>query len=97
MASPANICVVQTESLLKVNPGGSVPFIEDEVNGQPIFLSESRAIARYLVSRHGKYSSLIPDASDPAAYAKFEEAAAIEVAAFDPAANPLVLEEHFKP
>lgn len=74
-----------------------MPFIEDEVDGQAFFLGDSRAISRYIIARYGKDSGLIPDANDFAAFAKFEEAAAIEVASFDPAANPLVLEEHFKP
>lgn len=39
----------------------------------------------------------MPDPSNLGEYAKFEQAAAVEVAGFDPAANPLVLEEHFKP
>ncbi|CEJ91779.1 hypothetical protein VHEMI07471 [[Torrubiella] hemipterigena] len=87
----------KTERLLKINPAGSVPFIEDELDAQPFFLAESRAIARYLVARYGKDSGLMPDPSNLGEYAKFEQAAAVEVAGFDPAANPLVLEEHFKP
>lgn len=80
-----------------MNPAGSVPFIEDEADGQSFFLGDSRAISRYIVTRYGKDSGLIPDEKNFVAFAKFEEAAAIEVASFDPAANPLVLEELFKP
>lgn len=39
----------------------------------------------------------MPDANNLVESAKFEQAAAMELAGFDPAANPLVFEEHFKP
>lgn len=94
----------KTDTLLKINPAGSVPFILDDAFSPPLTLSESRAIARYVATNHAEtdkhnHSStkLVPDHGDAVAWAKFEEAASMELAAFDPAANPLVFEEYFKP
>lgn len=87
----------QTQILLEANPAGSVPFIQDTAFSPPLALSESRAIARYITKKYGKDSGLLPRDDDVVGWAKFEQAAANELAAFDPAANPLVFEEYFKP
>lgn len=93
--------VLQTPEFLAVNPSGAVPCIRDDDTSPPLHLSESRAIARYLAHRYGRQGKgvhrLIPDADDTVALAKFEEAASIELTAFDATANRLVFEEYFKP
>jgi glutathione S-transferase len=58
-------------------------------------LRESRAIARYLCALHP--SPLLPSPTDLLGLAKFEEAASHEVTSFDPLANRLAFEAHFKP
>ena len=55
---------------------------------------ESRAIGRYLATL-GSGPELIP--TDPKAYAKFEQAASVEYAQFDPIAFSLVWENLVKP
>lgn len=78
-----------------------MPCIRDDAEDPPLFVSESRAIARYLAFRYGETGNeetrLLPNARDPVALAKFEEGASIELTLFDPAANRLVFEEYFKP
>ena len=56
-------------------------------------LYESRAIGRYLATL-GSGPELIP--TDPKARAKFEQAASIEYAQFDPIAGGIVIERVFK-
>ena len=55
---------------------------------------ESRAIGRYIATL-GSGPELIP--TDPKAHAKFEQAASIEYANFDPLASGLAYEQVFKP
>ncbi|KZV99257.1 glutathione S-transferase [Exidia glandulosa HHB12029] len=73
-------------------PFGQMPVVEDD--GFTIF--ESRAIARYLVLKYGKDSGLLPSESDIKALTKFEIAASIEAADFDPFASGIVFEKIFK-
>ncbi|TDL23356.1 glutathione S-transferase-like protein [Rickenella mellea] len=75
---------------MKNQPFGQVPFIDDD----GFILFESRAIARYLVQKHG--SPLIP-VGDLKKLALFEQAASIEQADFDPYAYGYALEKIFKP
>jgi glutathione S-transferase len=56
-------------------------------------LYESRAIGRYLATL-GSGPELIP--TEPKAYAKFEQAASVEYAQFDPIASGLANEKIFK-
>lgn len=61
-----------------------------------VFLSESRAICRYLEEKYrGKGTILIPN-KDPAARGLFEQAASIETSYFDPSASQIVFEQAFK-
>lgn len=63
-----------------------------------IILSESRAIARYLATKHaGKGTSLMPDPTDLKAVALFEQWASVEVDQFDKPASPLIVEVFLKP
>jgi len=57
-------------------------------------LYESRAIGRY-VATLGSGPELIP--ADPKAHAKFEQAASIEYAQFDPVATGVIAEKVYKP
>jgi glutathione S-transferase len=61
-----------------------------------LILSESRAIVQYLATGYGN-GKLMPNPLDIRATARFEQAASIELTAFDVHAHRLVLEEHFKP
>lgn len=80
-------------TFLERQPFGQVPYIDD--NGLRLF--ESRAIARYLVTKYGgKGSSLLPDRSDVEKFALFEQAASIELSNFDPYMNALSWEVIFK-
>ncbi|CCO35563.1 Glutathione S-transferase PM239X14 OS=Arabidopsis thaliana PE=2 SV=1 [Rhizoctonia solani AG-1 IB] len=72
------------------NPFGTIPVLEDE-DGTKIY--ESRAIARYLVAKYGKGSTLLPDSSDAKAYGLFEQAASIEYSSFDPPVSSLAFEK----
>ena len=58
--------------------------------------AESRAIARYLVQKFGKESTLIPPTSDLIATAKFEAACSIEMANFEKIASEIIAERVFK-
>jgi glutathione S-transferase len=62
-------------------------------------LFESRAIGRYLVAKYGPVtgSTLVPDPSDIAATAKFEQAMSIENNYFDPTGRQLAFELLLKP
>ncbi|CUA77307.1 Glutathione S-transferase PM239X14 [Rhizoctonia solani] len=53
---------------------------------------ESRAIARCLVAKYGKDSTLVPSPADPKAYGLFEQEASIEYSSFDPTASGVYLE-----
>lgn len=85
----------KAESVLKVQPFGQIPFIKDTDNGLELY--ESRAIARYIVSKYDKEdkSGLLPRGEIAAA--KFEQAASLELTKFDPAALGLATELFFKP
>ncbi|KAJ1305662.1 hypothetical protein OPQ81_000657 [Rhizoctonia solani] len=77
------------EFIAKMQPFGATPVLVDE-DGTQLF--ESRAIARYLVAKYGKDSTLVPSPKDLKAYGLFEQAASIEYSSFDPAATGLYLE-----
>ncbi|CAE6439870.1 unnamed protein product [Rhizoctonia solani] len=72
------------EYIANLQPFGAVPVLIDE-DGTQLF--ESRAIARYLVAKYGKDSTLMPSPSDPRAYGLFEQAASIEYSTFDQLAH----------
>ncbi|KAI0075214.1 glutathione S-transferase-like protein [Panus rudis PR-1116 ss-1] len=84
-------------SFLEHQPFGQVPYIVDDANDN-FEVYESRAIARYLVLKYGKESGLIPGLAtgDVKALAKFEQAASVETANFDPSASGLAFEKIFK-
>jgi len=75
---------------LEHHPFGQVPYIAQE-DGFELF--ESRAICRYLATL-GSGPELIP--RDPRARAKFEQAASMEYAQFDPAGFALLYERVIK-
>lgn len=58
---------------------------------------ESRAICRYLVTKYGEGSTLVPSNSDRKATALFEQAVSIEAFNFDPYAYGIALEKLIKP
>ncbi|KAJ7602913.1 glutathione S-transferase [Mycena polygramma] len=70
----------KTPAVLEHSPFGQIPYIDND----GFILYETRAICRYLVAKHPE-SGLIP--TDPKAHALFEQAAAVEVATFEPAAG----------
>jgi glutathione S-transferase len=72
-------------------PFGQVPYITQDDGFE---LYESRAISRYLVTL-GSGPQLVP--TEPRALAKFEQAASIEYAQFDPIASTIASEKVFKP
>jgi glutathione S-transferase len=90
---PVNMSVAEHKQPphLQHQPFGQVPFIVQE-DGFELF--ESRAIGRYLTT-FGSGPQLIP--TEPKAYAKFEQAACIEYAQFDPIAAGITVEKIFKP
>ncbi|KAJ4319012.1 hypothetical protein N0V94_004149 [Neodidymelliopsis sp. IMI 364377] len=71
------------------HPFGKLPALQND----EIKLFESRAIARYLVSKHSGPLSL---PTDSATLGQFEEAASVEYSYFDPAVNKLGWEKIFK-
>ncbi|CAE6380626.1 unnamed protein product [Rhizoctonia solani] len=71
------------------HPFGTIPALEDE-DGTIVY--ESRAICRYLVTKYGKDSPLLPGVGDLKAYVAFEQAASIEYSVFDPPASAVVYE-----
>ncbi|KAF8469882.1 glutathione S-transferase-like protein [Russula ochroleuca] len=76
---------------LQHHPYGQVPYISQDDGFE---LYESRAIARYLATI-GSGTQLIP--TEPKAYAKFEQAASVEYAQFDPIASGIAWEKIIKP
>lgn len=85
--------VVKTKEYIETKqPFGQIPVLEDD----GFLLYESRAISRYLTLKYGKGSSLLPPTSDLQATARFEAAASIEQADFDPYASGIVFEKIFK-
>jgi len=72
------------------HPFGQVPYITQD-DGFELF--ESRAIGRYLATL-GSGPELIP--TEPKARAKFEQAASVEYAQFDPIAAGIIRERVFK-
>ncbi|KAJ7237926.1 glutathione S-transferase [Mycena rebaudengoi] len=81
---------LKTPAYLEKQPFGQIPYIDD--NG--FILYETRAICRYIATKHPK-SGLIP--MDPKANAIFEQAAAAEVSNFDPSASAIGMEAVLKP
>ncbi|QRV93599.1 glutathione S-transferase [Ceratobasidium sp. AG-Ba] len=79
------------EFIDNMHPFGQVP----DTDGTKLY--ESRAIARYLVTKYGKDSNLMPKPNDLGAYALFEQAASVECTAFDPHAGSIVFERAIKP
>ncbi|KAN0132164.1 glutathione S-transferase [Lactarius tabidus] len=73
------------------HPFGQVPYVVFNDNFE---LYESRAICRHLVTL-GTGPKLVP--TDPRAVAKFEQAASIEYAQFDPIASVISYEKMVKP
>ncbi|KAJ7157969.1 glutathione S-transferase [Mycena crocata] len=80
----------KSPAYLEKQPFGKIPYIDDD----SFILCETRAICRYIVVKYPA-SRLIP--SDPKAHALFEQAAAVEVAEFDPSAAVAVREMVMKP
>ncbi|KAF9499079.1 glutathione S-transferase-like protein [Pleurotus eryngii] len=77
---------------LEKHPFGKVPYIDDD----GFILYESRAISRYLATKYsGQGTQLIP--KDLQAWAKFEQAASVEVCNFEPYAYGVVMEKYYKP
>jgi glutathione S-transferase len=73
-------------------PFGQVPYIDDD----GFILFESRAICRYIEAKYPKQgTSLIP--TELKANARFEQAASIETADFEPSAVGISWEKAFKP
>jgi len=85
----------KTPEWLEKQPFGQVPYL---VDGEFI-LFESRAIARYIAAKYQKPGGkvLLPSVSDVERWAKFEQAASIEVADFDPYVSGYNIEKIFKP
>ncbi|KAJ7513137.1 thioredoxin-like protein [Mycena galericulata] len=75
----------KSAEFMKHQPFGQIPYIND--NG--FILYETRAICRYIAAKHPE-AGLIP--AEPAANALFEQAAAVEVANFDPSAGAAGIE-----
>ncbi|KAF9499087.1 glutathione S-transferase-like protein [Pleurotus eryngii] len=77
---------------LEKHPFGKVPYIDDD----GFILYESRAISRYLATKYsGQGTQLIP--KDLQAWARFEQAASVEVCNFEPYASGVVFEKYYKP
>jgi len=75
---------------LQHHPFGQIPYISQDDGFE---LYESRAIGRYLATL-GSGPELIP--TEPKACAKFEQAASVEYAQFDPIASEIAKEKVFK-
>ncbi|THH26709.1 hypothetical protein EUX98_g7476 [Antrodiella citrinella] len=80
---------------VKYQPFGEIPYLKDLDNS--LILYESRAIGRYLVNKYDpdNKTGLLP--RDGIAAAKFEQAASVEFAKFDPSAMGLTRELVLKP
>eukprot|EP00753_Platysulcus_tardus_P017527 PLAT6429.1.p1 GENE.PLAT6429.1~~PLAT6429.1.p1 ORF type:complete len:227 (+),score=34.94 PLAT6429.1:49-681(+) len=78
----------KSPAFLEKQPFGQVPYIDDD----GFILFESRAIARYLAAKAG--SPLLP--TNLKDLARFEQAASIEQANFDPFASGIAFEKVFK-
>jgi len=73
-------------------PFGQIPYIDDD----GFILFESRAICRYIEAKYPKQGiSLIP--TELKANARFEQAASIETADFEPSASGIGWEKAYKP
>ncbi|EPE33962.1 Thioredoxin-like protein [Glarea lozoyensis ATCC 20868] len=62
-------------SYMKMQPFGKVPVLDDD----GLVIYESRAICRYLARKYQSGTKFMPDDDDFEAYAKFEQAASIEI------------------
>ncbi|TCD61529.1 hypothetical protein EIP91_008290 [Steccherinum ochraceum] len=82
----------KTSTFLEHQPFGVVPYIVDQ-DGYELY--ESRAIGRYLATKHS--SPLIPSPTDVKKWGKFEQAASIEQSNFDAFALNIATERVFKP
>ncbi len=94
---PVNFAVREhkSEAYRQHQPFGQIPYIVDD-DGFELF--ESRAIARYLATKYRSNApALLPDGSDVQKLAKFEQAASIELANFDPSVSGIATEKVFKP
>ncbi|KAJ7633331.1 thioredoxin-like protein [Mycena polygramma] len=70
----------KTPEFLEKQPFGQIPYIDDD----GFILYETRAICRYIAAKHPE-SGLLP--TEPKANALFEQAAAVELANFDPSTS----------
>jgi len=75
------------------NPYGRVPVI---TTSDGVTLYESRAIAKYLASRYG-FTHLLPQATDPLATARFDQAQSVEMCYFADHAGKVSFEKFVKP
>ena len=85
----------KSEPFLKIQPFGQVPYAED--NGFTLY--ESRAITRYIAAKYQTDSSvhLLPNpTTEPEKYARFEQAASVEVSHFNQWASEAAEEFIFK-
>ncbi|EIM86312.1 glutathione S-transferase-like protein [Stereum hirsutum FP-91666 SS1] len=87
----------KSPAYMEYQPFGEVPYIDDD----GFILYESRAIGRYIATKYasqGPKTPLLPQGTtDLVKYAKFEQAASMEMASFDPSATKVVSERVVKP
>ncbi|KAH9481136.1 Glutathione S-transferase [Psilocybe cubensis] len=85
----------KSADFLEKQPFGVVPCIDDD----GFILYESRAICQYIAAKYANQGTpgLIPDFTDFAAYALFQQASSIEQAYFNEYAEKAVVEKVFKP
>jgi len=84
----------KSEPWLAKQPFGQMPWVEDD----GLVIYESRAICKYLALKYkDQGTELLPASGDLEAIAKFEQAASVEAANFDPPISEVVAEKVFKP